>query len=145
MKLEATHPQRSVMMIYPALLDLLMVLIVVILLGQKVEWKFGTLVELPRSVMQLSPLEDPFLLEVTAGDEPNYFLDGELLNEPAELIERLQGLAEVAKESGGVRSVVVLRMDEANPVRLERAIVERLLAAGYQVALQGSEAASKDE
>lgn len=134
MKLESTLPEQPGFLHALPLVDLFGLLLVFLLLVPAFVSQSGVSINLPTSRFQLDRFAEPLVISATAGDPPVLFLGHERV-EISRLGRRLQG-ERAALGSSGER-LVLLRLDEAVPVAVERHLAELALQNGFRVMLAG--------
>lgn len=134
MKLESTLPEQPGFLHALPLVDLFGLLLVFLLLVPAFVSQSGVSINLPPSRFQLDRFAEPLVISATAGDPPVVFLGHERV-EINRLGRRLQG-ERAALGSSGER-LVLLRLDEAVPVAVERLLAELALQNGFRVMLAG--------
>lgn len=134
MKLESTLPEQPGFLHALPLVDLFGLLLVFLLLVPAFVSQSGVSIKLPPSRFQLDRFAEPLVISATAGDPPVVFLGHEQVG-ISRLGRRLQG--ERAALGGSGERLVLLRLDEAVPVAVERQLVELALQNGFRVMLAG--------
>jgi len=135
MKLESTLPEQPGFLHALPLVDLFALLLVFLLLGPAFVSQSGISIELPPSRFQLDRFAEPLVISATAGDSTVVFLGHERV-ELSRLGRRLQEERATLGSSG--ERVVLLRVDEAVPVTVERRLAELALQSGFRVMLAGN-------
>lgn len=137
MKLKTDLPERPGLLHAMPVFDLFALLLLFFLLGPSFVLQSGIRVDPPPSRFQLERFDETLVVSIhsIANDaDPILYLG----REPIPLKALPDRLATMHQDGFASRAMVILMTDASTPVRIERAVAEIILAAGFQLALAGN-------
>ncbi|MEG0024371.1 MAG: hypothetical protein RR250_00600 [Akkermansia sp.] len=136
MKVESTLPQNVFFIHLAVLLDVVILVFVLTMLTSRIGSDYGFNVKLPSSQFLINATDDRYVLSVTAGENPIFFINNKRMDGGLpQLKAELSRIAGTYGEDGAGRVTVVLYFDQAVNRGLEQSVVDMVLDKGMNCAV----------
>lgn len=132
MKLVTTLDERPGFLHALPVFDLFALVAMLLMLGPAFLGQSGIRVEVPTSRFQMERYSNPIVVTVGAGGNAIY-----LGRQPITLEQLSVRLTELKQDEKMSRAIVLLKTDAGTSVGTERLVSEKILAAGFELALVG--------
>ena len=136
MKLHSTLPQRVFFIHLAVVLDVLVLVFVMTLATSYIESNYGYGIKVPTSRFMMNVTGSRYVLSMTAGDSPVFFLNNKRLAGGLPMLRgELDKIAAKYGEGGGSRTTIILYFDKAVSQGMQQQLIDLVLEKGMNCAV----------
>lgn len=136
MKPESTLPKSGFFIHLAVLADVLALVFVLTLMGSGIYSKYGVGVQMPPSQYLMNVRGEHYLVSVTAGESPVYYLNNKRLEDGLTSLEKeLDKIVDRVGQSQAGLVTIVLFMDQAVSRSVEQQLFNTVLSRGLMCAV----------
>lgn len=136
MKLQSTLPQRVFFIHFAVVLNVLILVFVMTLASSYIESNYGYGVKVPSSRFMMNVTGTRYVLSVTAGENPVFFLNNKRVTGGLPMLRNELGrIAGAYGEGGGSRTTIILYFDRAVSHGMEQELINLILEKGMNCAV----------